>query len=344
MSPDRIEGTNRVVISSVTQGDVIPGKRDEMRRDVIMLPGGHVRGGGVFGEQLLIEGPNVRIDRAVYAQERINIAPRDPNEANGTVTFGSVVATRGSIQVGDSVRFRVRFQADVYAKSVHLNNAIVFGHVFADNAVVTNSVILGSLYCEKLAQLSDCMLGTFDVGSVKLGDNVSLFLPAAFARKPIEVPGSVRILSFYRLGLREEENVLDAMGGAIHLSQRDVYREELVRDGVSEERFALSLAPRVLDGDPLLEHLEANRKALSLVAATDHMRREDRARYRGDDAFWIEDRLLGLVERRDLPEAGGYSPFTELLDRPYISAALRAHGVANPEELLHSLRAPIEPE
>ncbi len=319
MNIDSIQDSTRVVLSELRHGSIIPGNRAEMWRELFLLPGADLRG-SAFGKSLYVEGPDVNVEASIYVRESIKVAESDKEGIqSGNVTFGSCVTTPDSILV-DPVSFRVRFLSNIYAGIVNLNSSIVYGNVYARSGVIRDSVILGGVFCRGNLSLENCIVTTFRANSVNIGQKVSLLFPIAMAEKPIKLDYPVRALSFYNLSDSQDSN--DNTGGSVLLDERDVYKigDQMIEENEDEEHknnhlYVLSMDQRVMDAEKVIEHFRGNRKSLEFLTLIDHMPSAQKDQIQKGGGAKLEDRLMGLVEREDIPEVDGYSTIEDIFVR-----------------------------
>ena len=269
MNRDSIQDSTRYVVGGVHQGSVIPGTRMEMWRDVYLVGGADVRG-GVFCGSLSVQGPNVSVSESVYCRGAARVTSGDnPDPAAAPVTFGSSFASPDSLVVEDE-EFKVRFLADLNVGQLNLANAFVYGNVFADRAVIRNSIVLGGIFCKNRLVMENSMASTFDAGRVQIGEGNYLLLPYAVARREMDMRAPVTALTFYSLYRQPRGGA----GETVALDNRDIVKLDIPADsdeGEPRRIYCLSMLDRLLDSQPLANHLVMNRKLIERLVLQDKM-------------------------------------------------------------------------
>lgn len=272
MNIDSIQDSARYVVAAVHHGGVAPGSRAEMWRHVYLNGGADVRG-GVFCGSLSVNGPNVSVSESVYCRGAARVSSGDDGDSAKPVTFGSCFTSPESLVVEDC-GFKVRFMSDIYAGQLNVNNAFIYGNVFADRAIVRNSIVLGGIFCKNRLVLENSMASTFDAGRVQIGEGNYLFLPYAVAKREMDMRASVRALTFYSL----YRQLHGRAGEDVALDKHDVLELEVPsddsdEDGEGETRriYCLSMIDRLLDSQPLSAHLAMNRKFVERIVLQDKM-------------------------------------------------------------------------
>ena len=268
MNRDSIQDSTRYVVGGVHQGSVIPGTRMEMWRDVYLVDGADVRG-GVFCGSLSVQGPNVNVSESVYCRGAARVTSGDNSDSAAPVTFGSSFASPDSLVVEDK-EFKVRFLADLNVGQLNLANAFVYGNVFADRAVIRNSIVLGGIFCKNRLVMENSMASTFDAGRVQIGEGNYLLLPYAVARGEMDMRAPVTALTFYSL----YRQLRDGAGETVALDDHDIVKLDIPADsdeGEPRRIHCLSMLDRLLDSQPLANHLTMNRKLIERLVLQDKM-------------------------------------------------------------------------
>lgn len=329
MNLDSIQDSTRVVVSSVRHGSILPGNRAEMWRDLFFLPGADLRG-AAFGNQAIIEGPDVQIRSSMYVRGEIRIKSANQTDARKKpVSFGSCVTTGDTLLIEDAP-FRVRFLSNLYVtKAVHINNAIVYGNLYAQHAIIKNSVILGGVFCRENLQIQDSIIATFRAQKAVLGQNVFLSFPIAIAEKSLDMQHPVHAVSFFKMAKGANKN---DQGGVVELDSSDVYvidNQWLPEDSEQTGMYVLSLDHRVMDSKKIIEHFKENKRFLESLTLVNHLRPELQEAKKQNELLEIENSLFRLIGKESLPTMTGASDFSEIIQR---------------EELLESIRRFISPE
>jgi hypothetical protein len=324
MITDSIQDSTRVVVGESRHGGVLPGTRAEMWRDVFLIPGADVRG-PVWGNVVAAEGPGVRVRESVYARGAVRVTASEKGGQEGSgVVFDGCVSTPDAVQIAD-VPFRTRFCSNVYAGTVHLHNAIVYGNVYARSAVIRNSVVLGGVFVAGRLTVADSVLSTFRARAARLEGLVSLLFPVACAEEPMQLAGDLRALSFWTLD-PSQRGEPGHESGVIPLGAADIHAIE-GRIGEEEPRtyHMLSVDQRLLDTQPLLESFRANRRAMEGLAMVSHLAEQDAKGLIGGEVGRLEEALFDVVRSRDLPVAVASRPLAEIAARSEVLSALREY-------------------
>jgi hypothetical protein len=318
---DSLEDSTRVVVGESRHGGVLPGSRAEMWRDVFLLPGADVRG-PVFGNAVSAEGPDVCVRESVYARGPVRVTPAEkPGRSGADVSFEGCVTTPDAVQVAPAA-FRTRFRANVYAGTIHLDNAIVYGNIYARSAVIRNSVILGGAFIAGRLTLSDSIVSTFHARAARLDGTVSLLFPVALSDDPIQLAGQLRVLSFFGLD-PESRGEAGKESGVVPIDADDIYRvESRLADDELRAFHMISVDPRILDTQPLMRSLRANRRAIEGLSMLGHLSEDDAATFLGCEPRCLEDALFEVVRARELPRSCATRALAETATRPDVLDAL----------------------
>lgn len=322
MQIDSIQDSTRYVVSGIHHGAILPGKREEMTRNVFLLPGADVRG-GVWANELQIKGGPVRVTESVYSHGPITISDDEDGSKMGQVEFGSTVTTPDSL-IAQGKRHHIRCYSDIYGGKLNLSNAIVLGNVFASQAVIQNSIILGGVFCQGKLNVRNSMISTFRSKSVELGEGVFLFFPFALAEEPILVPKPVKALTFF--SLQQKLGGKTKGQGAISMDQDDVFelyeKAPAGDDSQPTERplptrmFCLSVTERILDVSEIGKHFQFNRRFLENMALYNHISPEHREAEHVKPFAELEKQLWLILENHDkLSEVDGTSDLHKLFMR-----------------------------
>jgi cytoskeletal protein CcmA (bactofilin family) len=193
---ESVETYKRVVVDGQWDGDVIPGRPEELLRQVTVRPGAHVSG-GVFGHSVRIEGP-ADIGGAVYATKDVELVP------TGLIRIRSSVGAREIVAV-QPAQGRVLVEGDVVARHVALRHALVRGSVHGDEARLESSIVFGPVSVTSLAHLHASTVLTVSASVITFASGCVLILPYARAETKIEIEAPVGVAGF-----GEGENLLTA--------------------------------------------------------------------------------------------------------------------------------------
>jgi hypothetical protein len=245
----RMSGNQLVLNRNIVREPLLPRSYAELDRDV-SVQGEAVVEGAVFARSLLVSAGPLRVDGAVFAQREIHVT----SDCRERIEFRKSVATPGTVTVLSGWS-RTFFGADINGASVTLRNAYVAANIFADDVVLENCVVLGGVFATQKLSLTNCVVGTFHGGSVRLAQEVLLLLPTAFSIEPIAMLPSTRVrnLALADLGALVRGTPEVAGSGWINM---DIDREEQRTDLVDEQGNvrlirSYSVAGKVLTADLL---------------------------------------------------------------------------------------------
>jgi hypothetical protein len=271
-TPDSIQDSTRYVVGSLHRGSILPGRRAEMWRDVYLEAGADVQG-GIWCGSLSVFGADARVAESVYCRGPVRIAVEaSSGDETSSISFESCLTTSDSLVI-ENCPGQVRFGADIYTDQLSISNAFVYGNIFANRAVIRDSIVLGGVFCRDHLTVERSLISTFDTGRAQLGSGNLLFFPGAVAREGINLSSPVGILTFYNL-YRQQEG---ANGDAVLLDESDIIELTVTTgsddEGGAESRslYCLSVTERVLDSEPVKEHLTFNREFLEKLALRGHL-------------------------------------------------------------------------
>jgi cytoskeletal protein CcmA (bactofilin family) len=204
------ETRTRVVVEGQWDGSVIPGRVEEMLRQVIVKPGAVVTG-CVFGSQIRVEGPS-EIRQAVYSSGDLELVP------SGDIRFRSAVGAREVVAVMSDGPGRVVVQGDLTGKRVSLHNALVRGSVYGDEVRLQRSLVLGAVHASRLAEIEQSTLLTAEAPELRFREGCALILPYARAGKVLDVQAPVTLVALPAEGNLLTEGDVVHRGGLFHLT------------------------------------------------------------------------------------------------------------------------------
>ena len=268
MNADSIQDSTRYVVGGLHRGSILPGRRAEMWRDVYLESGAHIDG-GIWCGSLSVLGSNVRVAEAIYCRGPARIAVADASGDEDAINFESCFTSPDSLVI-ENAPSKVRFWSDIYTEQLTTSNAFVYGNIFANRAIIRDSVVLGGVFCRDSLTVERSLISTFDTGRARLGPGTLLFFPGAVARDEIILEAPVEVLTFYSLYRQQGgDSVLLDEADIIELTVPGVQDRD--EPGVPERRYLLSVAERVLDSQPVIDHLAFNRKFLEHLALRSHL-------------------------------------------------------------------------
>ena len=332
MSENTVQNSVRYVVSSEHAGGVIPGKRSQMWRDVYLKPGASV-GGGVFGNNVLVEGGDIEVKGAVYARGGIKVScdPGD-NSQQKSVDFRSTVSAGDSLHIDEHFTGKSRFFADIFSKQINISNAFIRGNLYADSAIIRNSVILGGVFCRNKLTLKNTILSTFRAGKVVLEPELMLFYPFALAEEPIDIDFSAKSLSFSSLmELAKQLSTKDHE--VVMMDQDDVIRISETEDNKPRCYHMLSLGGRILDLEELKIAFQDNVKYLKMISLGDHLSPAARKKFENKELENLENVLFEMLINPPAREVSKKTPMDSVAGREGVTDFMKS---LNLEDLLSS--------
>jgi len=320
MKADSIQDSTRYIVADVHKGNIMPGNRSEMWRNIFLEPGARVIG-GVWGGELQISGGNVYVDKSVYIRGSINIEnesnAKSKKKINDEIEFGSVVVSPESLFIHKNAP-RTRFNSDIYVGQLNLKNTIVYGNIYSSNAVLENCIVLGGVYCRGKLEITNSILFIFKTKSLKLNDNVSLLAPYSISEEQFEMEYPVKALTFYSL-LNKSTN---GSSGIISLDEEDVFHVKYNEIETEEEGyslppkvFLLSIVERILNSSNIIEQFRKNKELIEFLSYGNNIIDEYNENFRDLTRNDIEKNLWKLIEKGiKEDELHGSSRFDELVD------------------------------
>ncbi len=295
MNLDSIQDSTRYLVKELHYGNIMPGIRKEILRDIFLQSGAHVKG-GVYGNELSVNGTGITVDGAVYCKNNIRF---DFNESKDKkdVSFNSTVVCPGTVLVPGNGS-KVRFFSDVYTGKTNLKNCIVYGNVYATSATLENTIVLGGVYCKNDLKLKNSIVFTFRAGQCHLSDHVSILSPFGFADQ-ISMETTVNILTFSSLFNLDNEAKYN---GNLKLDETDIYEIELEKNEESEEFESkiiqvLSVAERLLNTSEIIEHFKQNKKFIEFLSLNSHLSEEDKKSFVANNIEELENELWQIIEK-----------------------------------------------
>ena len=141
----------------------------------------------LYCNNVSIEGSG-EIGGSIFSKGTIRIILNEENTHNSIIINGSmstlkhVLVNGTKYQGNESVPQNLKkspliIKGSIIGDSVSLDNAIVFGNVFAKNAQISRSIILGIVYTEKQLNIEDAMLISFDSDSIVIKGACTMLSP-----------------------------------------------------------------------------------------------------------------------------------------------------------------------
>ncbi len=313
MASDSIHDSTRYLVNELHYGNIMPGNRAEMLRDVYLQRGAIIKG-GVFANELTINGSGISIDGAVYCQN--NIKMEYSNIIDGEdVTFGSSVVCPGTLLVPGN-KIKTRFLSDLYLGKCNLKNCIVYGNVYSSSATIEDSIILGGIYCKGQLKLKNSIIFTFRAVQIEFDEHVSILSPFGYAEK-IVLNSTVNVLTFKNLFNSSFEKFND---GNIKLDETDIYEVELEKkeDAIEQEPKkiqVLSVAERLLNTTEIIEYFKQNRNFIEFLSLNSHLSEEDRVIFLKNNKEELELKMWKIIdEKSNFNDLEGHKSIEEMFE------------------------------
>lgn len=325
MINDSIQDSTRYVVKDIHHGSIMPATRAEMKRDVFLLPGADIRG-GIWANDLNIEGPKINVEEAVYSTNSIKIkGSKDFKKGSKTkdlslVTFRSSVSTADSIVV-DKIDFKIRFMSDIYTHKINIKNSIVYGNIFSDSAIIDNSIVLGGVFCKDKLEISNSMVSTFRAKNVTLLENVYLFFPYAIADENIDLKEPIKAITFLNLykDIKSKRKGMENFGGVIELDEDDIFSTKAGKvlgfDDEEKDVKLLSAAERILDISKVKKHFRYNKEFLEKIALRSHYKDEEMLESIEKPLLELEERLWNILKTKKVNTIKGTTQIEDLFER-----------------------------
>lgn len=296
MSTDSIQDSTRYLVGEEHFGNIMPGNRAEMLRNVYLQSGAKVRG-GIYGNEISVNGSDITIDGTVYCKNNLqfNTAQKGKNK---DVVFQSTVVCPGTMLVPAN-SCKIRFLSDVYSGKINLKNCIVYGNVYATSATLEDTIILGGIYCKNQLKLKNSIVFTFRSNHCLIEDHVSILSPFGFAEQ-ISLNSNVNVLSFKSLFNNNEAN---QSSGKLKLDETDIYDIELEKKDKTDNREGkklqvLSVAERLLNTTEIIRHFKQNKKFIEFLSLNSHLSEEDKQSFIANNKEELEVELWRIIEEK----------------------------------------------
>jgi len=313
MDSDSIRDSTRYLVKEEHYGDIMPGNRAEMMRNIYLQSGAHIKG-GIYGNELSVEGDGITVDGTVYCKSQIRVSLPGENNRQA-VTFQSTVVCPGTILITDTT-CKTRFLSDIYSGKINLKRCIVYGNIYASSATIEDSVVLGGVYCTKQLTIKNSVVFTFRAGECELGKHVSIFSPFGFAGK-IQMESTVNVLAFTGLFAKGYKPT----NGGIKLDETDIYEIELEKKDPSAETGSkkiqvLSIAERLLNTVDIIKQFEQNRNFIEFLSLNSHLPPDERNNFLKRNKEELENELWQIVEeKREFKELEGSLSIKEMFEQ-----------------------------
>jgi hypothetical protein len=259
----RFNETDVILKDNIVRGSILPEKASELNRN-LLFTGDTVVEGPIFGNRIEMREGEIEIQGAVFAQKELYIQA----EMKGKITFKKAVGSANSV-VSRGADNRVMFLSDINAKSVVLYNAYVAGNIYADNITLNNCVVIGGVFASQNAELTHCIVGTFNSPEVRLEQEIYLLLPSAFSIQQPDIAPGTRMynLSLADLGslYRGAEQSPESGKIAMDLSNDEI-KSNLVGEAATSVLRSYTVVGKVLAADIIDTDRFQNHFLLSVAA------------------------------------------------------------------------------
>jgi hypothetical protein len=311
MSSDSIQDSTRYLVNELHYGNIMPGNRIEMQRDIFLQSGAMIKG-GVYANEMIINGSGISVDGAVYCKNNIKFDYTKVIDGED-VTFGSTVVCPGTILI-PGTKIKTRFLSDLYSGMINLKNCIVYGNVYATSATIEDCIILGGVYCRKQLKMKNSIFFTFRALECELDDHVSILSPFGFAEK-IKLNSHVNVLIFNNLFDGKEDL---SNSGSLKLDETDIYEIELekkVESAEAKKIQVLSVAERLLDTTEIICHFKQNRNFIEFLSLNSHLSEEDKLSFFRNNKEELEKEMWDIIEEKsDFIDLEGSKSIEELFE------------------------------
>ena len=190
----RINENNLQLNGNLVKGGVLPAKIAELSRTVTIQADTRVEG-PIYASKMEVQNGETVVTGAVFTQQELYVN----SDAKGTIDFEKCVASASSV-FSRAQGCELSFHSDINAKSVSLVNAFVGGSIYADEISLENCVVIGGVFATQNAEIKNCLLGTFNVPSIRVEGSLGLLLPTAFSVEKMQyAPGT----KMYNLSLAD---------------------------------------------------------------------------------------------------------------------------------------------
>lgn len=208
-----VESSKRVVVEGRWDGNVIPGRIEEVAREVFIRPGSYVHG-GVFGDRIEIEGA-ATIEKCIYASRDVRLV------MSGDVVCQSSLGAKRNI-ASEEASGVLRVYGDVIGHDISLRRAAILGSLHGRNVRLSECVVLGPVVAERRADLSHCCVLTVNAAEVRLGAEVATVLPYLMASEAIDLDDPVQcaLIGDASGAMTEEDMVTHDEGVTLSLGRR----------------------------------------------------------------------------------------------------------------------------
>lgn len=241
-------GTNMIMLKdSKVTSSILPKNTAELQQNITVDENVIIEG-AVYTNVLEINNGPAEFKGAVFANQEIYIK----NDFAGEAYFMKAVASSASI-VSILGSGRCIYGSDINSPTIKLKNCFVCGSVYGTDITLENCVVLGGVFSSKNLEINSCVIGTFNLPSVKMGGINYLLYSTAFSVEPISImPGTelwnISLADLASLFKGEEE--MPNTGKLKVDLQNDTQRTVLTaEDGTQTLINSYSVSSRVLVSD-----------------------------------------------------------------------------------------------
>lgn len=251
-----ITSKTRYVVRGDHDGGIYPSCKQELLRNIFIKDGAKIKG-GIWGNNIQIQG-TVQVEGSVFARNEIELKPK----SSSIMHFHSCIAARGSIHC--SIRALpkspcIRVCGDVYGGIVNLTGVLVYGNIFAEEAILTRCVVLGGIFSKIRLTSKEVFFLTFHTRTATL-EKTSMGLPFGISETNISLKSPVRSNTFSSFDKHEAKIKLQGQTELTENDLHELYYE--TEKGEQKTLRVLTLSNRIVDLRKFQLCLESNLLAL----------------------------------------------------------------------------------
>lgn len=244
----RINENNLQLNGNLVRGGVLPAKIAELNRTVTIQADTRVEG-PIYASKMEVQNGETVVTGAVFTQQELYVN----SDAKGTIDFEKCVASASSI-FSRAQGCELSFHSDINAKNVSLVNTFVGGSIYADEIVLENCVVIGGVFATQTAEIKNCIIGTFNVPSIRIEGSIGMLLPTAFSVEKMQyTPGTKMYnLSLADLGALYRGVEQSPDSGKIEMNiEVDDIRTTLTDENTQRSLHSYTVVGKVLAADML---------------------------------------------------------------------------------------------
>lgn len=193
------EAINVLVENEVYESDIIPTKKAERWRNIIAR-NEVTFNGAIFGISLIGEEGPLTFNKSIFIKEDIILKSHKQNIRN--VFLGNVQSDKSIVMTYDDESSYTVFHNNLYSNMIRLSNSVIYGSVYGTKIKLDNCVVLGGVYAENTLEVTDCVIGTINTGSLTIHEQLSIMHPSLLVNDEFNINDNLNLL----LLNREDEN------------------------------------------------------------------------------------------------------------------------------------------